>query len=367
MMKINHTNLWLNPLLDVYPKELRMIILVLNNYVLNHALLYSFATLMQWLFIAASTAIYNKTMKIVTFQLMSNKTKKLTKKKLSQILKLPSICMFYDVTTEKSFFFEIILRCLAGRSLGLDKEKLDLYSIVVGLYYGLDIDYASFLCEEFGNLISHSKLATGVSSARFGGLIFRQVYTQEYALFPNDVDIAKFPSMTVPKLLLDDAKILLNVAQISDSMLKLVNPTHQLLVKYRASMDSTPTCILPLKVPSKGVEEEEVVKENVPTKTGKRVLKRTKNTVKKPYESETTKPIEEPIIETVEPIVEKIPMENPTYIIATIAQVGEPDLSSPGSVVSRNRTVLDVVQKLKKRKATPVEDKLEDVFCGIIT
>lgn len=41
--------------------------------------------------------------------------------------------------------------------------------VMVGLYYGLHVEYASLLWEEFGTSISHTKLATKVSSARFGG------------------------------------------------------------------------------------------------------------------------------------------------------------------------------------------------------
>lgn len=97
---------------------------------------------------------------------------------------------------------------------------------MVGFYYGLDVYYASLLWEEFGNSVSQSKLAIGVLSARFWGLILREVYTQEDVIFPTDVDNAEFPSMTVHKILVDDAKIFPNVSRLCDSMLKLVNPTH---------------------------------------------------------------------------------------------------------------------------------------------
>lgn len=53
---------------------------------------------------------------------------------------------------------------------------------------------------------------------------------------------------------------------------------------------------------SKEVEED--------TKTGKGVLKRTKKSAKKPSDSENTKPTQEPILETVEPIAKTISMEN---------------------------------------------------------
>lgn len=101
MMKIRHTNLLLNSLLDTYLKEQRMIILVLSNFVLNHALSSSFAIPMQWPSLVASTTVHNKIMEMVTFRLISNKTKKLTKKKFAQILKLSSTSTFHDVTTKQ--------------------------------------------------------------------------------------------------------------------------------------------------------------------------------------------------------------------------------------------------------------------------
>lgn len=134
--------------------------------------------------------------KVVTFQMLSSKTKKLTKKKLTQILQLPSSGSFYNVSTDQvihmlneidhqptlltishfkelslsvvwSFLFGIILRCLTWRSLELDRAKLEVYSVMYRLCYGLNEDYASLLWEEFGTFISHSKVATRVSSARF--------------------------------------------------------------------------------------------------------------------------------------------------------------------------------------------------------
>lgn len=125
---------------------------------------------------------------------------------------------------------------------------------MVGLFYGLDVDYASLLWEEFGNSISHSKLANGVSSARFWGLILREVYTQENVLFLTDVDTPKFPSMTVPKVMVDDVMLFPMVARIYDSMLKLINHTHQMLIQYQALLYSTQNGFLQPKATSIGAE-----------------------------------------------------------------------------------------------------------------
>lgn len=108
---------------------------------------------------------------------------------------------------------------------------------------------------------------------------------------------------------------------------------------YLASVEFTPTCVLPPNIYQNGVEgpskgskthktmeevekpkevEEELVKETIPTKTSKGVLKRPKKSSKKPSDSETTKSTQEPVVETVEPIDEIIPVENPVPNTTTI-------------------------------------------------
>ncbi|CAI9261636.1 unnamed protein product [Lactuca saligna] len=158
-----------------------------------------------------------------------------------------------------SFLFGIILRCLTGRSFGLGKAKLEVNSVMARLYYGLNVDYASNLWEEFGTSISHMMLATGTT---------------------------KFPTMATPRVSVDDVNVFPYVARVPNSMLKLVGPKNQLLVQYLTSIDFTnPTGDLPQKVveeTSKGskapkkkkqVEKKQVVdeqqfKEIIPMKTG---------------------------------------------------------------------------------------------------
>lgn len=86
-------------------------------------------------------------------------------------------------------------------------------------------------------------------------------------------------------------------------MVNLANYTHQLFVQYQASMDPTPSGILPPKIPSNATEgfsktskghkkkkqdettkevPTEFDKETVPTKTGKGVIIQTKTTATKP-------------------------------------------------------------------------------------
>ncbi|CAI9282258.1 unnamed protein product [Lactuca saligna] len=100
-MKIPSNNIWFNPLIKVYPDKLKMLIQVLNDSILTHALLTSFSISMKWLSLASLTDVYNRTTEIVTFQLIMNKRKRLTKKQFSHILKLSSDGEFNEVTSEQ--------------------------------------------------------------------------------------------------------------------------------------------------------------------------------------------------------------------------------------------------------------------------
>ena len=129
---------------------------------------------MELLSFAGSTAVFNKTTKVVTFHLMNLKSMKLNQKQFSQILQLPTFGTFYEVMNDQviymfkemghqptltaishfkksslpcvwGFLFGIVMRCLTRRSSGLDKAKLEVYFVMAGLYYGLNVDYASFI------------------------------------------------------------------------------------------------------------------------------------------------------------------------------------------------------------------------------
>ncbi|CAH1448792.1 unnamed protein product [Lactuca virosa] len=145
-------------------------------------------------------AIYNKDVDVVTFQMESKGTKKLVKKQFTQILQLsaegpfevpsfdqvlpilnemgynPPISVISDFRKSKlpilwSFFFGVMIHCLTGRNSSLDKAKLQLYCVMVVLYYGLKIDYDSLLWDEFTTYVKHSKKASEIASARFWSLI----------------------------------------------------------------------------------------------------------------------------------------------------------------------------------------------------
>lgn len=115
----------------------------------------------------------------------------------------------------------------------------------------------SIMLHFYGNGISiyHMKLATGVSSSRFWGLILKEIYSQENIMVPSGVENAEFLKITTPRVSVDDANLFPNFSRILDSMLKLVDLKDQLLVQYLASIDSSyPTVVIPPKVSHKGVE-----------------------------------------------------------------------------------------------------------------
>lgn len=51
--------------------------------------------------LAASTTVFNKTTKVLTFQISSSKMKKFTRKQFAKILKLPTLGNFYEVSSDQ--------------------------------------------------------------------------------------------------------------------------------------------------------------------------------------------------------------------------------------------------------------------------
>lgn len=99
-LKIQHNNLWFNPLINDHPDELKMLVQVMNDSVLTYTLTALFAIPMKWLSLVDSTVVYNRTTELVTFHVTSNKTKRLMNKQFAQILKLPFAGEFDEVTSD---------------------------------------------------------------------------------------------------------------------------------------------------------------------------------------------------------------------------------------------------------------------------
>lgn len=97
IMNIQSTNYRVHDDVDAYLEGFSMLIVSLQNLVLSTAMFRSFAVPLTWLKLVGSTAIYSKTMQIVTFQLTNGKKLRLSKKLFSQILNIPNVEPFSKV------------------------------------------------------------------------------------------------------------------------------------------------------------------------------------------------------------------------------------------------------------------------------
>ncbi|CAH1433804.1 unnamed protein product [Lactuca virosa] len=131
-----------------------------------------------------------------------------------------------------NFLFGIYLRCLTGRSVGLDKAHMEVYAMVAGIYYDLPVDYATHMWKEFLKSIENTNAVDGVSCARYWSLILQYAYEKESILVPADEPKAEFLKYHYPKTIEDDVSIFPTVARISDGMLKKVDPSNPVLEAY---------------------------------------------------------------------------------------------------------------------------------------
>ena len=131
-----------------------------------------------------------------------------------------------------NFLFGIFLRCLNGRTIGLDKGRMEVYAMVAGLYYDLEADYSTQLWKEFQKGIEQTNVVLGISCARYWSLILQYFYNKEGILVPNNDEKVTFQSYHYPKEVLDDNDEFPIVARIPDAMLKKVDPSNLVLVAY---------------------------------------------------------------------------------------------------------------------------------------
>ena len=205
LMKIQSTNYQVDPNVSAYPEELKMLIVALKRSPLSTAMFRSFPVPMIWLSWAASTASYNHTADVITFNLVNNKRVKLSKNLFVEFLEIPNnppfvkpvnsqiIHMFNEMghqpELEKisdfrksglpcnwNFLFGIFQRCLTGRSVGLDRGRVDVYAMVMGIYYDINVDYGTQLWKEFVKSLENTNSEKGISCARYWSLILEKVY-----------------------------------------------------------------------------------------------------------------------------------------------------------------------------------------------
>lgn len=104
--------------------------------------------------------------------------------------------------------------------------------MVVGLYYDLQVDYATLLWWEFGNSIVNTNVVNGVSCACYWGLVLKYVYEKEGIKVLEDEPTTDFVLYQHPKTLEDDLVFFPSVARILDAILRKVDPNHPVLVAY---------------------------------------------------------------------------------------------------------------------------------------
>ena len=97
-MKIQSTNYQVDPTVSSYPEELKMLVVALKTSPLSTAMFNSFSVPMSWLSMAASTASYNYTTDVITFNLVNNKTVRLTKNMFIKFLNIPNNPPFFKPT-----------------------------------------------------------------------------------------------------------------------------------------------------------------------------------------------------------------------------------------------------------------------------
>lgn len=159
----------------------------------------SFSVPMSWLSQAGSTASYNKVFEVVEFNLVNDKRVWMSKCLFCKILGIPNtspfvefiyqiVFMFNEMShqppltrisdfkksslpTVWNFLFGIFLRCLTGRTVGHDKRRMEVYAMVAGLYYDLQVDYSEQLWTEFLTSIMKTNVRQGISCARYWSLI----------------------------------------------------------------------------------------------------------------------------------------------------------------------------------------------------
>lgn len=128
-----------------------------------------------------------------------------------------------------NFLFGIFLRCLTGRTVGLDSGRMEVYAMVMGLYYDISVDYGTQLWKEFVKSLENTNSEKGISCARYWSLILEKAYEKEGIQVPEGAEVAEFSVYQFPKVVEDDENIFTHVDLIPDAMLRKVSSTHKVL------------------------------------------------------------------------------------------------------------------------------------------
>ncbi|KAI3503762.1 hypothetical protein L1887_32211 [Cichorium endivia] len=205
VLKNQSANLVLRTNPNLYPQPFVTLVECLKVSILGHALTYAPAIPAAFVHRAhyTSNALFdtNNNVKSVFYEAIDSrgKTKKvqLTKEKFAEALHLPLYkskemviptaeqlvdmfnAMGYEPQLETIsnfkkkqlpdlwwYFFSIFLRCLSGRTSGLDSVSQSFQSLLYGIYFDVKVDFASILWADFCSHINHTLKGTEISNAR---------------------------------------------------------------------------------------------------------------------------------------------------------------------------------------------------------
>ncbi|KAI3779340.1 hypothetical protein L2E82_09040 [Cichorium intybus] len=271
-LKSQSANLVLRNSLQLYPQPIDALVECLNNSVLGYALTCTPsipATLVHRAHYT-SNALFdsNNQVKSVFYEAIDSKgkTKKvqLTKEKFVEALRLPVynskemvvpsaeqlVEMFNEMgyspplerisTFKKNqlpdlwrYFFSIFLRCLSGRTSGLDSASVSFQSILYGIYYDVKVDYATILWNDFCSHINHSLKGTEMAHPRFWAIIVHAHYLQAGVVLDVSLPELRYTPIAIPPL--DDEPTPF-CAQIPQVMLSKVPMECNELNTYRNTL-----------------------------------------------------------------------------------------------------------------------------------
>ncbi|KAI3708790.1 hypothetical protein L2E82_38243 [Cichorium intybus] len=299
VLKSQSANLVLRNNLQLYPKPIDALVECLKRSILGYALTCTPsipATLVHRAHYT-SNALFdtNNHVKAVFFETIDvkGKTKKvqLTKEKFVEALHLPiydpkeivtpSAEQLVDMFNEMGYFpllekislfkknqlpdlwryfFSIFLRCLSGRTSGLDSASVAFQSLLFGIYYDVKVDYASILWADFCSHINHSLKGTEISNARFWAIVVHAHYQKTGYVADPSLPEMRYTPITVSPL---DDEPAVYCAQIPIAMLSKVPMECIEVSSYRN------TLVIPY--PTRDLSKETSVKE-IPKGKGKRKM-----------------------------------------------------------------------------------------------
>ncbi|KAI3739206.1 hypothetical protein L2E82_29605 [Cichorium intybus] len=117
------------------------------------------------------------------------------------------------------YYFSIFLRCLSGRTSGLDSASISFQSLLYGIYYEVKLGCASILWADFCLHINHSLKGTDISNARFWAIVVHAHYQQVGYVPDPSLPEMNFTPIAIPTL--DDVPVTF-YAQIPQAMLSKV-------------------------------------------------------------------------------------------------------------------------------------------------